>query len=518
MKEDSRGETLRGARSVLGVVFLATFLMSLSSNMLNIAVPALTSHFGSSAGESTLVVVAYQLVNTALLIPAGQVADSLDRRVTFLGGLAFFALVSLLMGFSPSILGVAAGRSLQGAAAALLLSNAVAILASVFPPHRLAAAMGVYLSGFSLGQVLGPMVGGLIVSTVGWRWLFWVLVPVALSSFLWGMRALRVVPSGRAHRLQLDVPGGIVLAIILAGSQLALSLAAQVGFGDRRVLLALGACLALVPVLVLVERRLRHPVFAPELFRDRAFPLALLQGFLVMMPRLGAVTVAGLWFQGVAGDSAALSAVKIIGFPLGLTIGSLAGDRISRIWPPRAVVALSAAVATGGMGLLLADVRTGEDWVTVIGLGVMGLADVFFTLRLPFDSDEARALSTRIAEEIALAAYGASADLAAAHGVFQTLNSSLIMTSTPRGRTGVVNSIRVMVQAFGTGAGLALSMALIVAFATADQALLFLSGDAAALGAGRAAIDAGFAAAYGTFFVLMALGTAATLVRPRRRP
>lgn len=478
MKEDSRGETLRGARSVLGVVFLATFLMSLSSNMLNIAVPALTSHFGSSAGESTLVVVAYQLVNTALLIPAGQVADSLDRRVTFLGGLAFFALVSLLMGFSPSILGVAAGRSLQGAAAALLLSNAVAILASVFPPHRLAAAMGVYLSGFSLGQVLGPMVGGLIVSTVGWRWLFWVLVPVALSSFLWGMRALRVVPSGRAHRLQLDVPGGIVLAIILAGSQLALSLAAQVGFGDRRVLLALGACLALVPVLVLVERRLRHPVFAPELFRDRAFPLALLQGFLVMMPRLGAVTVAGLWFQGVAGDSAALSAVKIIGFPLGLTIGSLAGDRISRIWPPRAVVALSAAVATGGMGLLLADVRTGEDWVTVIGLGVMGLGN----------------------------------------GVFQTLNSSLIMTSTPRGRTGVVNSIRVMVQAFGTGAGLALSMALIVAFATADQARLFLSGDAAALGAGRAAIDAGFAAAYGTFFVLMALGTAATLVRPRRRP
>lgn len=478
MKEDSRGETLRGARSVLGVVFLATFLMSLSSNMLNIAVPALTSHFGSSAGESTLVVVAYQLVNTALLIPAGQVADSLDRRVTFLGGLAFFALVSLLMGFSPSILGVAAGRALQGAAAAVLLSNAVAILASVFPPHRLAAAMGVYLSGFSLGQVLGPMVGGLIVSTVGWRWLFWVLVPVALSSFLWGLRALRVVPSGRAHPLQLDVPGGIVLAIILAGSQLALSLAAQVGFGDRRVLLALGACLALVPVLVLVERRLRHPVFAPELFRDRAFPLALLQGFLVMMPRLGAVTVAGLWFQGVAGDSAALSAVKIIGFPLGLTIGSLAGDRISRIWPPRAVVALSAAVATGGMGLLLANVRAGEDWVTVIGLGVMGLGN----------------------------------------GVFQTLNSSLIMTSTPRGRTGVVNSIRVMVQAFGTGAGLALSMALIVAFATAEQARLFLSGDAAALGAGRSAIDAGFAAAYGTFFVLMALGTVATLVRPRRSP
>ncbi len=466
-----------GARSVLAVVFLATLLMSLSSNMLNIAVPALSAHFHASAGQSAVVVIAYQLVNTALLIPAGQLADALDRRRVFLGGLGLFAVLSLLMGFSPDILGVAGGRALQGAAAAVLLSNAVAILAAVFPAEQLAGAMGVYLSGFSLGQVLGPMVGGFIVSTVGWRWLFWGLVPVALVALLWGLVALRVVPVGHRGRLQLDLPGGALLAVILAGSQLALTLGAEIGLADSRVLLALAGCLVLVPVLVLVERRLARPVLAPELFGARAFPLALVHGFLVMLPRLGAVTVAGLYFQGVAGDAAATSALKIVGFPLGLTIGSLAGDRVGRRVGRQRMLTLSAAVATAGMVLLLVDVRLASGWLSVLALAVVGLGN----------------------------------------GVFQTLNSSMIITSTPRERTGVVNSVRVMVQSFGAGIGLALGMALVVAFVPGDVARTFLSGDAAALGAGRAGIDAGYLVAYGTFAALMLLGTLTTLVPPVRR-
>lgn len=467
-----------GARSVLAVVFIATLLMSLSSNMLNIAVPALTAHFAASAGESSLVVVTYQLVNTMLLIPMGQVADAVNRRRAFLGALAFFALVSLLMGFSPDILGVTAGRALQGAAAALLLSNMVAILASVFPAEHFTGAMGVYLSGFSIGQVLGPVVGGLIVSTVGWRWLFWGLVPVALAAVVWGLVALRVVPVRAPRRPHLDVPGGVLLALVLGGSQLALALAAQTGLGDRRVLVALAACLLLVPLIVVVERRLARPVLAPELFRNRGFPLALVHGFLVMLPRIGVVTVAGLYFQGVAGDSASLAALKVIGFPVGLTVGSLAGARVGRRLGQRRSLTSSAAVATAGMVLLAADVGLATGWLTMVALVLVGLGN----------------------------------------GVFQTGNSSAIILSTPRERTGVVNSIRVMTQSFGAGIGLALGMALVVALVPGDVARTFLSGDAAALGAGRAGIDAGYLLAYGTFAVLMLIGTLITVVRTTPRP
>lgn len=465
-----------GARSVLAVVFIATLLMSLSSNMLNIAVPALSAHFSATAGESSLVVIAYQLVNTMMLIPMGQIADAVNRRRAFLLSLTFFALVSLAMGFSPDILGVTLGRALQGAAAALLLSNAVAILASVFPADRLTGAMGVYLSGFAIGQVVGPVLGGMIVSSVGWRWLFWGSVPLALVAVVGGLVAFQAVPVAPPRRPRLDLPGGVLLAVALGGTQLALALAAQVGFGDRRVLLALAGCLALAPLIMVVERRVTHPVLASDLFRGRAFPLALLNGFLVMLPRMGAVTVAGLYFQGIVGDPASVAALKVLGFPVGLTIGSLAGDRLGRRVGHPVALSASAGLATAGMALMAADVVLGTAVLTMVALVLAGLGN----------------------------------------GVFQAENSSMITLSTPRDRTGVVNSIRVLTQVFGSGVGLALAMALIVAFVPHDVARLFLSGDADAVAPSRAAVEHGYLVTYATFAVMMLAGTLLTRLRTGR--
>lgn len=465
-----------GARSVLAVVFIATLVMSLSSNMLNIAVPALSAHFAASAGETSLVVIAYQLVNTMLLVPMGQVADAINRRAAFLVSLSFFALVSLAMGFSPDILGVTVGRALQGAAAALLLSNAVAILATVFPAERLTGAMGVYLSGFAIGQVLGPVLGGMIVSSVGWRWLFWGLAPLAIVAVLWGLVVFRAIPAAPTRRPRLDLPGGFLLAVALGGTQVALALAAQVGFGDRRVLLALAGCLALAPLIMMVERRVANPVLSGELFRHREFPLALLNGFLVMLPRMGGVTVAGLYFQGIVGDPASIAALKVLGFPVGLTIGSLAGDRFGRRVGHPVALSASAGLATAGMALMALDVVLGTSVLTMLALVLAGLGN----------------------------------------GVFQAENSSMITLSTPRERTGVVNSIRVLTQVFGSGVGLALAMALIVAFVPGDVARLFLSGDAAALGDSRSGVELGYLVTYISFTVLMLAGT--VLTRRRTGP
>lgn len=464
-----------GARTVLVVVFITTIMMSLSSNMLNIAIPAITRHFEAGASQASLVVVAYQLVNTALLIPAGQIADALDRRRVFLVGLAVFALTSLLIGFAPSMTWVAIGRALQGASSALLLSNAVAILAAVFPPGRLAGAMGVYLSGFSLGQVAGPLVGGVLVSAVGWQWLFWGLAPMAGVALVGGLVALRIVPREEPRRPQVDVPGGLLLAVILAGSQLVLSLSARVGLGDARILTGLSFCLLLVPVLVLVERRLKRPVLDPVLFRNRDFSRGLTEGFLIMLPRLGAITIAGLYFQGIHGDSAATAALKVMAFPAALTLGSLLGDRVGRLFGVPRSLGAAAVVAAAGMALLVASIPGDASWLTMVGLGVLGLGN----------------------------------------GVFQTLNSTIIMSTAPAGRAGVVNAIRVMFQSFGTGLGLALAMALIVALAPAQVAQVFLAGQAAGDAAAREVIDHGYLLAYGVFAVLMAIGAVLTVRHAR---
>ncbi|MDO5498831.1 MAG: MFS transporter [Propionibacteriaceae bacterium] len=464
-----------GAAAVVLAIFITTLMMALSNNMLNVAVPVVAAHFQATPAQASAMVVAYSLVNVALLIPTGQLADALDRRLVFLGGLAFFILTSLLMGFSPNATVLAIGRGLQGAAAALLLSNAVALMAVVVPARRMAWAMGIYLAGFSTGQVGGPILGGVVASTVGWQWLFWGNVPLGLVALVLGARALRGVPGGRRGTPRVDVPGGILLGLFLGGTQLLLSLSAGLGLGDPRILGGFAACLLLLPLLAMVERRLHNPVLAPELFRNRALPIGLAQGFLLLLPRLGALTIASLYFQGIGGDSTATAALKAAPLAAGLTLGSLLADRVSAPLGPRRTMTTGAGMSAAAMTVLWLNVFWDADVVTLTALLVLGFGS----------------------------------------GVFQTLNFAMITVSAPEGKTALVNAIRVMVSTFSTGIGLALSLALVVARAPEAVARAFLSGDAARVAADRHVIEQGYLLAYGSLTVLMWLGAALTLIKPR---
>lgn len=465
-----------GARGVLLIVLAGTLLMSLSSNMLNIAVPALSSHFLANSTETSILVMAYQLVNTALIIPAGQLADALERRWVFLTGIGVFTLTSILMGFAPSIEFLIVGRAIQGAAAAMLLSNSVAILAAVFPGRSLGGAMGIYMAGFSLGQVAGPLAGGVIVSAVGWRWLFWGLAPIALAAFLYGLSALKVVPAIRKPP-RIDIPGGFVLGLIMIGSQLAFGLAADAGLGDPIVLAILAACIVAAVGLAWIEHRVRHPALDPTLF-ERLFSLVLAEGFLIAIGRLGAITITGLWLQGVHGDSAATAALKILTFPVALTLGTLLGDKIGQALGPRRT-------------------RVGAAGLTMVSTVVMLLA----TLQ-----------NSQVLAMIGLALMGVGT------GIHQALHGAFVLWITPRDRTAVVNAIRVLAQTFSVSFGLAIAMALIVAFAPSDLAQVFLSGDADALGeAGRAMINSGYALTYAVYGVMTLIGVLISLWPPGDR-
>ncbi len=193
MSETAR--PLRGPpRSILAVVAITTFTLSAGTNMLNIAVPAITTEFGASAMMATVLLMAYPLLNTMLIIPAGQVADVIDRRKVFLIGLALYTVLNVILGFSPNMIWLIIGRALQGIAAAILLSSAVSILMMVFPQKKLTGAMGVYLAGFSVGQVTGPMLGGVLTTALGWQWLFWAVAPVTFLALVWGLWAFRGIP------------------------------------------------------------------------------------------------------------------------------------------------------------------------------------------------------------------------------------------------------------------------------------------------------------------------------------
>jgi len=185
---------LRSAYRILILLLITTLVISTSGSSLNIALPVVVNHFHASAGAASWILLSSQLTLTCLTITFGRLSDMFGRRAMFLSGLSTFTASSLLLGFSPDVGVLIALRVVQATGLAMVLCNSAAIIASTFSPARLNFAIGVYLSGFAVAQMVGPSVGGIVGSTLGWRWLFWINIPLGVVGILWGLRCLRELP------------------------------------------------------------------------------------------------------------------------------------------------------------------------------------------------------------------------------------------------------------------------------------------------------------------------------------
>ncbi len=479
---DTSHDVPAGAWSVLAVVFASTVVISLSSTMLTIALPSMAADLDASAGQTSWALTAYLLTNTASTLLMGQVADAVDRRAMFLGGIAVFTVTSVLLAYVDSVGSLVALRAAQGLGGAMLLCNAVAVLVAVFPGRLLSRAMGVYLAGFSIAQVVGPTVGGLMTAWFGWRSLFWCCVPVGVLALVWGWRALGRVPLPRSSRLRIDGPGNLTAAAILVAALGALTLAPDRGWQDPWVLGALTCAVAGLPVLGALERRASHPAVDVALFRDRAFAGAVLAGFLVSSPRLSLMVAAALWFQGIEGQTPLEAAGHVTGAAVGLTVGALVAEPLTRLASELRVALLAAAGSILGLVLLAWAVGSGGG-----GGERAGSASWW--------SGWAPASSTRS-------------------------TSARWMRTVPVARAGSVNALRVTLQStsHGAGRGRRLEIALVVAWADPAAAGAFVRpGDPQPRSPAADVEDivGGYRVLFGSFAALVVLGAAAAVAGRR---
>src|SRR5690606_34457452 len=185
---------LRYAWRVCSVTSLGLILIGMAGSTLNVALPTVVRHLHATPFQSGWILLAFLLTNTASLMFFGRVADLLCRREVYVTGLTLFTLAPLLAGFSPNVWFLVGMRVLQAVGAALILANGTVIITEAFPPDRLSQGMGVYMGTLSVAQLAGPTLGGLIASTAGWQWIFWVNVPAGLVAVVWGAVTLRRMP------------------------------------------------------------------------------------------------------------------------------------------------------------------------------------------------------------------------------------------------------------------------------------------------------------------------------------
>ncbi|MCP9954245.1 MFS transporter [Actinomadura madurae] len=197
---------------VLGILSIGFFMSLLDGTIVNIAVPALIHGLGASYDQVLWVIDAYLLVFSVLLISTGRLGDIFGYRRLYLVGITVFTIASALCGVAGSPAHLLAARVLQGLGGALLFPQVISSILTIFPPRLRGRAFGVFGAIVGLAPIVGPVAGGFVLAHLGWRWIFFVNVPVGVVTIVLTLRHVPVMRPGRSHRL--DLPG---VALATAG-------------------------------------------------------------------------------------------------------------------------------------------------------------------------------------------------------------------------------------------------------------------------------------------------------------
>ena len=289
---------------VFGVTALGAFMVSLDLSIVNVIFPALARAFPAETRASLAwVITAYAIVFGSLLITAGRSADRLGRRRAFFTGLAVFTVGSALCGGAPTVALLVAGRVVQGAGGAFLLPASLGLLLDAYPETRRAQAVALWAGVGALAVATGPSLGAAIVDSEGWRWAFYVNLPVGFLAWALG-RVLLPDRRGGAAPVPADYAGALLVSCSLAALVLAISEGPAWGWASPEVVGALAGAVAGLGLFVLRCARRRDPVLDLHLFRHRSFSVAnaatvaYAMGFFAML--LGNILfLTGVWRYGI---------------------------------------------------------------------------------------------------------------------------------------------------------------------------------------------------------------------------
>ncbi|MEY9870645.1 MFS family permease [Streptacidiphilus sp. MAP12-33] len=353
-KERPRPDVIRRRswawRLAVATVCFGAFMGQLDASIVTLTYQALGRGFHASPAAVEWVSLAYLLTLVALLVPVGRFSDMHGRKLMYLYGFGVFTVASAACGLAPGLAVLVVFRVVQALGAALMQANSVALVTTSAPAGRMRTALGMQAAGQAVGLALGPTVGGAIVATLGWRWVFLVNVPVGVVSLIAGHYLL---PRTRRRCADTRVDRLAVALLALSSTGLLLALSVVSGLGLPRWSAAVLAALSVVAGWVLMRRQARvpQPLLDPKLLRSHGRGLlAGMSGYLVLFGPLVLVPVV-LSRQGVVLVTAGL---VLTALPLGFALAATTADRLlPATLPDRARARAGAALCLVALGLLL---------------------------------------------------------------------------------------------------------------------------------------------------------------------
>ncbi|MHB1005683.1 MAG: DHA2 family efflux MFS transporter permease subunit [Chloroflexota bacterium] len=341
--------------AVLIVMCLGFFMILLDTTVVNVAIPSIAQGLGASLDGILWVLNSYILVYAVMLITAGRLGDRYGQRNLFALGMALFILASALSGVAQNTEQLIGARVLQGIGGALLTPQTLTIITSIFPPGQRGAAFGVWGAVAGVAAVTGPTLGGLIVTNWGWRWIFYINLPIGLIALVATFLIVPDLRPGRFHRL--DYVGVLLATLGLLALVYSLIEGQHYQWGTisgwLSIPLLIVVGLILLAAFVAWEIRHPEPLLPFGIFRDRNFTLMNLVAAVVAFGMLGLYLPVMIYLQSVLGLNAQEAGIAVAPMPLvAMFVAPAAGRLVDRIGG-KYILVVGLLLFAVGMGLVV---------------------------------------------------------------------------------------------------------------------------------------------------------------------
>ena len=399
---------------VMTAVAMGTLLATIDGSIVNVALPTLVRELNTDFATVQWVVLAYLLTVTTLLLSVGRLADMIGKKQIYTMGFIVFTLGSFLCGLASNVYMLILMRVIQALGATMVFALGTAIVTESFPPQERGRALGIIGTVVSIGIIIGPTLGGLIIDIFSWHWMFFVNIPVGIVGIL---MIIRFVPNIKPEGNQkFDFLGAIMLFLSLLLLLAALTVGQNLGFTDIRILALFVAGIACLALFILVEKRAQQPMIDLSLFRQSLLSINLITGFMIFISISGVMILIPFYLENVLGYSTRQVGLLIAVLPISMGI----------------IAPISGSFSD----------RFGTRIMAVIGLGVL-----LFGFSL---------LTTLSVDTSALNFVLLYIPLGVGMGIFQSPNNSAIMGSAPPDKLGVVSGMLALNRTLGQTTGIAI--------------------------------------------------------------
>lgn len=407
---------------ILAIVVILPFMGTLDSTIINVALPAMVKIFDVNMTSIQLIVISYLVTIVSTILLFGRLGDVKGKSKIFNSGLLVFTIGSLLCGLSKSFSTLVIFRIIQALGASAAMANNQGIITQVFPANERGKALGINSTFLALGTMLGPALGGLVISYLSWNYIFFINIPIGIVAVIMGFKILPKKIEDKKEKI--DFLGAGVFGTSVICLFCSLLVGQRVGYDNYLIILGFIVAIVLFCIFIYIEKKLEYPLIDLSLFKNSLFSVGILCTFICYVAFNSNNMVQPFYLQDVLKMSPSYAGMVMMISPIIITVLAPFSGHLSD--------------------------KIGSESLTLVGLVLMGLG-----LGLMATLNENSSLYSLVIY-IALLAVG--------NALFLSPNNSLVMSSAPNNKLGIAGSINAFVRNLAQTSGVAMATLLLYSF------------------------------------------------------